>query len=108
MSVEMDAQSILLGVDMADGHNATHTRRGSMRTDHIAQLVRKSLYEVDADAIAKAILARTLARQLIPETEFRNDLRGGSARVLDVRSFRHSGRARSFHLAGPRRSPRGC
>ncbi len=79
-----------------------------MRTDHIAQLVGSSLYEIDAEAIAEAIVVRALARQRIPDTEFRNDLRVRSAQAIDVRSFRHSGRARSFHLAGPRRSSRGC
>jgi len=75
-----------------------------MRADHIAQLLRESLYEVDDHDIAGAILARALARQLVPQTEFRNDRPGKAARSRDVRSFRHSARARSFHLVDPRRS----
>jgi hypothetical protein len=78
-----------------------------MRTDHIAQLVRESLYELDEHVIAEAILARALARALVPQTEFRNDLRGRAARSREVRSFHPTVRARSFHLVDPSRgSPR--
>jgi hypothetical protein len=84
-----------------------HGSEDTMRTDHIAQLVRESLYQVDEHAVAEAILARARARALVAQTEFRNDLRGRAARAREVRSFHPTARARSFHLVDPwRGSPR--
>ena len=74
------------------------------RKNHLSQLIRESLYEVDSRAVAGAIVARALTRQLVPETEFRNDARVARQQQLareDVRSFRPSRRVRSFHLSEP-------
>jgi len=73
------------------------------RKNHLSQLIRESLYEVDTAAVAGAIVARALTRQLVPETEFRNDPRVArrDTTIADVRSFRPSRRVRSFHLSEP-------
>ena len=66
----------------------------------ITQLVRDSLYEVDSDAVADAIVARILARHALPAVRFRNDKRPAPVlRAPAVRSFRPSTRVRSFHLS---------
>ncbi len=64
----------------------------------LAQLVRDSLYSVDEVAVAEAIVARSVARGVLPDTRFRNDVRRSEDRDVEVRSFRPSRRVRSFHL----------
>jgi hypothetical protein len=61
------------------------------RIQILQQLVRDAQYAVDEALIADAILAREMARRLVPETAFRNDLRAPR-----VQSFRPSRHARSF------------
>jgi hypothetical protein len=61
------------------------------RIQLLRQLVLDSQYVVDENALADAIVARVLARRLVPELRFRNDSRGPQ-----VRSFRPSAHARSF------------
>ncbi len=83
---------------------ATHPQ-----THRIGELIRDSLYQVDEGAVADAILTRARARQLVPESGFRNDQHSGelgpppASGASPVRSFRPSRRARSFHL--PERRP---
>jgi hypothetical protein len=79
----------------------------------LRELVMDSSYTVDAEQVADAIIARTWARQLVPELAFRNDILpaapalGGAgmegSRAVAVRSFRPSRGARSFRLTAPRR-----
>jgi hypothetical protein len=69
------------------------------RIQLLRQLVLDSLYAIDDATIAEAILTRSRARRLIPETVFRNDVRGPQ-----VQSFRPSRHARSFRPCSPARS----
>lgn len=64
----------------------------------LTQLVRDSVYTIDETAVAEAIVARSVARSVLPDTRFRNDLRRSDERDAEVRSFRPSRRVRSFHL----------
>jgi hypothetical protein len=57
----------------------------------LQELVRDSQYVVDEGLIAAAIIARATTRRMVPEIEFRNDLRAPR-----VQSFRPSRHARSF------------
>jgi hypothetical protein len=57
----------------------------------LQQLIRDSQYDVDARAVADAILMRAMARSAVAGTTFRNDVR-----AHQVRSFRPSRKARSF------------
>jgi hypothetical protein len=71
--------------------------------DRLRSLVSDGLYPVDERAIAEAILGRASLRQRVPGVTFRNDVRTGPrdigrAERRQVRSFRPSTRARSFHL----------
>jgi type IV secretory pathway VirD2 relaxase len=61
------------------------------RIQQLQQLLRDSQYVVDERLIATAIIARATARGLVPEIEFRNDLRAPR-----VQSFRPTRHARSF------------
>jgi hypothetical protein len=63
----------------------------------IQELLEESLYEVDAQAVAGAILARAATRRTVPGTTFRNDLRDEAPQV---RSFRPTRQARSFRPCG--------
>jgi hypothetical protein len=78
----------------------------------LRELVRDSSYTVDPDLVADAIIERARARQLLPGTRFRNEVRPADVvnamrenrrRAAAVRSFRPSRGARSFHLTAPRR-----
>jgi hypothetical protein len=60
----------------------------------LKQLVRESLYVVDEQAVADAIISRANARLLVADLAFRSD--AGAARV---RSFRRDPTARSFRLS---------
>jgi len=64
----------------------------------LKQLVRESLYVVDEQAVAHAILSRANARLLVADLAFRSD-----AATPRVRSFRRDPTARSFRLS---QSPR--
>lgn len=73
--------------------------------DRLSRLVSDSLYPMDEQAIAEAILARASLRQRVPGIAFRNDERAGARddvvpamRRSSVRSFRPTTRARSFQL----------
>ncbi len=68
------------------------------RTAVIAQLVREEIYDVDPAAVAGALVARMVARRLVPDSTFRNQGSSRPRRAADVRSFRPTSRARSFHL----------
>ncbi len=68
------------------------------RTAVIAQLMRDEMYDVDAAAVAGAIVARVVARRLVPDSAFRNQEGPPERRAADVRSFRPTSRARSFKL----------
>ncbi len=63
----------------------------------IRELLDESLYEVDSQAVAGAILARASVRRTVPGTTFRNDVRGAAPQV---RSFRPTRQARSFRPCG--------
>lgn len=63
----------------------------------IRELLEESLYEIDAQAVAGAILARAAARRAVPGTAFRNDF---SEEAPQVRSFRPTRQARSFRPCG--------
>lgn len=79
----------------------------------LRELVLDSSYTVDPDLVADAIIERARARQLLPGTRFRNEMRPtdvGDAmrqarmRAAEVRSFRPARGARSFRLTVARRS----
>ncbi len=84
------------------------------RVKELRGLVMDSNYTVDPDAVANAIIARALARQHVPGTRFRNEIRGADyepavigavgLRASEIRSFRPARAARSFRLTAPRRS----
>ncbi len=61
------------------------------RIQLLQQLIRESQYAVDDALVANAIVARAMARRLVPEVAFRND-----TRAPQVQSFRPSRNARSF------------
>jgi hypothetical protein len=65
----------------------------SQRTKVLKQLVRESHYVIDPDAIAEAIIIRTLAQRVLPDVSFRS-----AAQTPQVRSFRPHRGARSFRL----------
>jgi hypothetical protein len=60
----------------------------------LRELIHDSLYVVDERAVADAIAARALVRQVVAEPSFRSELRGPQPR-----SFRRDPRARSFRLS---------
>lgn len=62
------------------------------RIQILQELVGDSQYVIDEGLIADSIVARALARRLVPGTEFRNDVR----ELPQVQSFRPSRQARSF------------
>jgi hypothetical protein len=70
------------------------------RTKVLKQLVRESQYMVDPDAVAEAIVVRSLARLRLPDVSFRS-----APAATPVRSFRHHREARSFRLSRGRRRP---
>jgi len=79
----------------------------------LRELVLDSSYAIDPELVADAIIERARARQLLPGTRFRNEMRPADVgawmrddrmRAKAVRSFRPSRGARSFHLTSPRRS----
>ena len=65
--------------------------------DRISQLVRESLYAVDESIVAEAILARACIRHHVAQVTFATT-RGRLSATDNVRSFRPTRRARSFHL----------
>lgn len=67
----------------------------------IREVVDKSLYVIDAVAVADAIVFRAMAKHLIPEQSFQTELR-----ARQVRSFRPNRDARSFRLCGSSRMRR--
>jgi hypothetical protein len=68
----------------------------------LKQLVAESSYPIDEAAIAEAIVARSIARRLVPDLVFRLT----AAPRPQVRSFRPHRGARSFRLTrAVRRSP---
>jgi hypothetical protein len=76
---------------------AADTTRVQDRVRVLKQLVRDSLYVVDTDAVAQAIVLRAMLRRTVPEPPSRSEPRGHQ-----VRSFRRDRDARSFRLS---RSP---
>jgi hypothetical protein len=60
----------------------------------LRQLIDDSLYVIDPESVADAILSRARAKAAMPDVAFRND-RGARA----VRSFRLEHAARSFRLS---------
>jgi hypothetical protein len=71
--------------------------RGNMtaRVKVLKQLIRESLYVIDAHPVADAIVLRMHARDTLPELSLRSDARGPQ-----IRSFRRHDAARSFRLTG--------
>jgi hypothetical protein len=72
----------------------------SQRTKVLKQLVRESQYVIDPDAIAEAIIIRTLAQRVLPDVSFRS-----ATHTPQVRSFRPHRGARSFRLTRADRRP---
>lgn len=70
------------------------------RTEHLKYLIENRLYVIEPDAVAGAILARSLTRHLVPETTFRNE---PEAPDSEVRSFRPASGSVSFRLCTGRR-----
>lgn len=67
----------------------------------LRQLIADSIYLVEPERIAEAILLRARTRAAVPEVSFRN-----GDRDVRVRSFRLTNDVPSFHLTGlPRRQP---
>jgi hypothetical protein len=88
------------GADPAPG--VTGKIKMNARAKLLKQLVRESLYAVDPEAVAEAIVARSIARRSLPDVSFRSTLA-----APQVRSFRPDRQARSFRLSrAPRRPPR--
>jgi hypothetical protein len=71
------------------------------RTRTLRQLVEASMYVIDPERTAAAILLRRQARLTMPALEFRNDHRASRVRSFrlasDVPSFRLSGFVRRGH-----------
>jgi hypothetical protein len=63
------------------------------RITTLRELVHGSLYVVDESAVARALVARALVKDTLPEQQFRSEARWGQ-----VRSFRRERGARSFRL----------
>jgi hypothetical protein len=63
----------------------------------LKQMVSESLYVVDEEAVADAILAHSRMRQVVGAPALRGERRRATGRV---KSFRRSRAARSFRLAG--------
>jgi hypothetical protein len=80
--------------------SADQRRTMNARTAVLKQLVAESSYPIDEAAIAEAIVARSIARRLIPDLTFRIM----AAPRPHVRSFRPHRGARSFRLTRARRS----
>jgi hypothetical protein len=75
--------------------------RTNARTKVLKELVRESQYVVDPAAVAEAIIARSVARQVLPDVAFRS-----TPSVPQARSFRRHRGGRSFRLSRPeRRAP---
>lgn len=74
--------------------------RTNARTKVLKELVRESQYIVDPAAVAEAIIARSLVRQVLPDMSFR-----GTPSVPPARSFRPHRGGRSFRLSRPERRP---
>ena len=72
--------------------------RANPRTKVLKELVRESRYVVDPAAVAEAIIARAIARQIVPEVSFRS-----TASIPQARSFRPHRGGRSFRLSRPER-----
>ena len=71
------------------------------RNRTLRQMIADSMYVVDPERIAEAIVLRTRMTATVPELSFRN-----RDREIRVRSFRLSTDVPSFHLTGfPRRQP---
>jgi hypothetical protein len=66
----------------------------------IKHLVDSGSYPIDEDAIAEAIVVRSMARRVVPDIAFRL-----AAAKSPVRSFRHHSGARSFRLHRAERRP---
>jgi hypothetical protein len=61
----------------------------------LKQLLRESLYVVDTEAVANAIVLRAMLRRAVPAPSFRPH-----QRPAQPRSFRRDRDARSFRLSG--------
>jgi hypothetical protein len=66
----------------------------------LKELVREAQYVVDPAAVADAIIARSVARQILPDVSFRS-----TPSVPPARSFRPHRGGRSFRLSRPERRP---
>jgi len=67
------------------------------RTQLLAKLIREGIYVVDEQAVAEAIVLRSVVCRSMPQITFRSDVRS------TVRSFRRAEHSRSFRLANERR-----
>jgi hypothetical protein len=75
--------------------------RTNARTEVLKKLVRTSQYVVDPAAVAEAIIARSVARRVLPEVSVRS-----TPSVLPARSSRRRRGVRSLRLRRPaRRAP---
>ena len=72
------------------------------RVATLRDLVTGSLYVVDEHAVARALVARALVKEFLPQQEFRSE-----ARWAPVRSFRRERGARSFRLCSRTQSAAG-
>ena len=59
----------------------------------LRELVHGSMYVVDERAVARALMARALIKESVPQQQFRSE-----QRWAPVRSFRRERGARSFRL----------
>ena len=67
----------------------------------LKELVRESQYVVDPAVVAQAIIARSIARRVLPDVSFRS-----ASSTPRMRSFRPHRGGRSFRLSRPeRRAP---
>jgi hypothetical protein len=70
------------------------------RTKVLKQLVRESHYVIDPQAVAEAIIVRSVAQRVLPDMSFRS-----TPAPPRVRSFRPHRGARSFRLTRSDRRP---
>jgi hypothetical protein len=71
------------------------------RTKVLKQLVRESQYVIDPQAVAEAIIVRSVAQHVLPDVSFRST----PAPLSLMRSFRPQRSARSFRLTRSDRRP---
>lgn len=72
----------------------------NVRTKVLHELVRDSRYVIDPQAVAHAIILRSLTQRVVPDVSFRS-----KAKATQVRSFRPHRGARSFRLSTRERRP---